>query len=243
MTAQAPDADSYFKIEDIAYDVGQIFGSTTEQGIARASRALYRAALEISGRKRRWTWLKTKDSFLTVLGNREYSLRVDAKEIHQVWIQGTNRQRLDRIPTSAFVERVPNPELATGIPTLFDFEGVDSNGATIISLYPVPSTALTIYYRFTRRIMPPRDPSNDIRVVWGMPPELREPLVQKAAALAIQGISSSKYDAMNEFAEMLISDAYADDQTSPATTFRAPLMEGRDAILDGPMLPPQFGRD
>lgn len=243
MISEIPEDDEFFRIENIAYDVAQIFGSTTDQGIGRARRCVYRAALYIGGHDRRWTWLKTKDSFFTTLGTREYSLRDDTKQIHQVWIQGTNRQRIDRMPTSQFVERVPNPELATGIPTLFDEEGVDSGGARIISLYPVPNGALEIFYRFTRRLMPFKDPTNDIRVLWGMPPEMLDVLTQKAAALAVQGISSSRFADLNMMAEQMIQAAYADDQAHPATTYRAPLMEGRDAILDGPMLPPQFGRD
>lgn len=238
-----PEDDEYFRIENIAYDVGLIFGSTTEQGLARARRCIYRAALYISGHDRRWTWLQTKDIFKTTGQVREYSIRQDVKTIHQMWMQGANRQRIDRIPTSQFVERVPNPDLATGIPRLFDEEGVDSSGAKIVSLYPIPASALDIYYRFTRQIMPPRAPEADIRVLWGMPPTMLEVLTQKAASLALQGTNSSKSTELAGMAEQLIDAAYAADQAKPATTYRAPMIDGRDAITDGPMLPPSFGRD
>lgn len=243
MSNQIPEDDEYFRIENIAYDVGLAFGSTTNQGIARARRCIYRAALALSGFDRRWTWLQVKDTFDTVIQQQEYSLRDDMKVLHQMWMQGTNRQRIDRIPTSQFVERVPNPDLATGIPRLFDEQGVDSSGAKVISLYPNPNAALTVYYRFTKRIMPPRDPSATIQTLWGMPAELLEPLVQKATAFALQGVNSARYEELNQLAEMLINDAYACDQAKPHTTYRAVMVEGRENIMDGPMLPSTYGWD
>lgn len=243
MSHNTPDDHEFFRISQIAYDVGLIFGSTTDQGMARCKRSIYRAALSLAGNDRRWSWLKTKDSFNTVSSQREYSIREDVKFIHQMWMEGVNRQRIDRIPTSQFVEQVPNPELSTGIPRLFDEEGVDSTGAPVISLYPVPASALEVKYRFTRDILPFKDDSNDIRVIWGMPPRLLEALTQKAAALAIQGTNSQKFRELDALAESLIEDAYAADQAKPYTTYRAPMIEGRDAISDGPQLPPTYGRD
>lgn len=244
MTTSAPEDNEFFRIENIAYDVGQIFGSTTDQGLARARRSIYRAALYIVGQDRRWTWLKTKDSLLTVASQREYSLRDDISDLQQqMWMEGSNRGRIDRIPTSDFVQRVPNPEEATGTPVLYDEEGVDSSGAKVVSFYPVPSSEIEIFYRFTRQIMPFNDPSEDIRTIWGMPAKMLEPLTQKAAALCVQGVSSSRFNDMNALAEALILDAYGSDQAKPATTFRAPMIRERDSLSDGVMLPPQFGRD
>ena len=244
MTTAAPEDNEFFRIENIAYDVGLAFGSTTDQALARIRRCIYRAALSIAGtEKRNWTWLKVKDSFNTVASESEYSLRSDVKVIHHLWMEGVSRQRIDRLPTTQFVERVPDSSLATGIPRLFDEQGVDSSGAKIISLYPVPASSLEVFYRFTRQIVPPTDPSNDIRVLWGMPEHLLEALTQKAAALAAQGISASKFAELSSFAAQLIDEAYADDQSKSHTTFRAPMIEGREALSDGPMLPPQYGRD
>ncbi len=230
MSHNIPDEADFYRIKEIAYDVGLIFGSTTDQGIARAKRCLYRAALSIAGQDKRWTWLQVKDSFNTIAQTREYSLRDDMKVLHQMWMQGTNRQRIDRIPTSSFVERVPNPDLATGIPRLYDEEGVDSSGAPVISLYPIPASALEVFYRFTRQLNPPKDDSADIRVVWGMPINLLEALTNKAAALCLQGVNSSRFDILNATAEAMIAEAYASNQSKTPTTYRAPIIEGRDAI-------------
>lgn len=200
--------------------------------------------LDIAGHDRRWTWLKTVDSFNTIVGTREYSLRRDTKlPIHQMWMEGINRQRIDRIPTSQFVEQVPNPELATGLPRLFDEEGVDSSGAPVVSLYPIPSTIVEVKYRFTRQILPASDPSQDVRVVWGLPVNMLEVLTQNAAAMAMQGTNSSNYFQVKGTARQLTEEAYAADQAKPHTSFRAPMISDRDSVQDGPMLPPAFGRD
>lgn len=244
MTLPIPEESEFFRIENIAYDVGLAFGSTTDQSQARIRRCIYRAALSIAGTEaRRWSWLKTQDSFMTVATEKEYSIRQDVKVLHHLWMEGVSRQRIDRLPTTQFVERVPDSSLATGIPRLFDEQGVDSSGAKIISLYPVPASQLEVFYRFTRKIVPFTDPSQDIRVLWGMPEQLLEALIQKSTALAAQGISASKFAELTTFAESLVEAAYADDQNSTPTTFRAPMIQGRDALEDGPMLPPQFSRD
>ncbi len=244
MTLPIPDENEFFRIENIAYDVGLVFGSTTDQALARIRRCIYRAALSIAGNEtRRWSWLKASDSFNSTALIPEYSLRRDVKVLHHLWMEGVSRQRIDRLPTTYFVERVPDASLATGIPRLFDEQGVDSSGAKVISLYPVPASELEIFYRFTRQVMPFSDPSQDIRTLWGMPENMLEALTQKSAALAAQGTSSAKFGELTSFAEQLIDDCYASDQAKPYTTYRAPMIQGREALSDGPMLPVNFGRD
>lgn len=244
MTLPIPDENEFFRIENIAYDVGLAFGSTTDQSLARIRRCIYRAALSIAGNEqRRWSWLKSVDSFMTSATVQDYQIRRDVKVLHHLWMEGVSRQRIDRLPTTQFVERVPDSSLATGIPRLFDEQGVNSSGAKIISLYPVPASELEVFYRFTRQIVPFNDPSADIRTLWGMPENLLEPLTNKAIALAAQGTSSAKFAELTTFAEQMIDDAYASDQSKQYTTYRAPMIQGRDALEDGPMLPPQFSRD
>lgn len=244
MTTETPEDYEFFRISNIAYDVGLIAGSTTDQGLARARRAIYRAALSIAGgEQRKWSWLRVKDFLTTVASVNEYSIRRDAKVIHEFWIPGTNRQRLDRLPTSIFTERVPNPELATGIPRLFDEQGVDSSGAKVFSFYPVPNDAIEIWYRFTRQILPFKDDSKDIRALWGFPEHMLEPLIQKSAALTVQGHNAERFLELDANAEALIAVAYADDQLKTNTTYRAPMIQSRDAQPDGPMLPPQYSKD
>lgn len=218
-----------------------IFGSTTDQGLTRSRRALNRAMLALAGTNRRWTWLKVKDTFNTISATREYSIRRDVKVLHQLWMSGANRQRIDRIPTSTFVERVPNPTEASGNPRFYDEEGVDSSGAKILSLYPVPASILEINYRFTRQIVPILTPEADIRSYWGVPEHLLEALTNKAAAFAMRGANNTKAMELEGLANAQIDEAYASDQESTPTTFRAPMQEGRDAVSDDVMLPSVYG--
>lgn len=243
MTRAAPEDYEMFRIENIAFDVGQIFGATTDQGIARARRCVYRAALYIAGQNRRWKWLKTKDSFLTIASTQEYSLRDDVKVLHQMWMEGATRGVIHRIPTTEKVRRITSPSETSGNPYLFDEEGVDSSGAPVISLWPVPASAIEVFYRFTRDILPPTDPSDEIMSYWGMPRRMLEPLTQKAAALCIEGVNSVRFDKLNGLAEALIEDAYAADQESTLTTFRAPMNGGRGDVYGDVQLPPQFDRE
>lgn len=236
------DPQDIFLFANIAYDAGVIFGSTTDQALMRVKRCVNRAMLDITRKDRRWSWLRTVWDLNTVANVREYSLDVKLKKLHQMWVTGLSRQKIDRIPTGKFVELVPNPTLSTGIPRLFDYEGVDSQAAIVISLYPMPSGIYPIKYRGTRKIDPIREDSTDVRAWWGMPDSLHEGLLQKAAALACQGVNNAKYLELNAAAEALIEDEYAADQSQPDTTYRAPMGDEYDMLSDGPMLPPQFGR-
>ncbi len=236
------DPNQLTRFSEIAQDVGSIFGSQTDQALTRVKRCINRAAISLAGQDRRWSWLQTKDSFVTASLVNEYSLNQDVRTIHQLWLPDLNRQRIDRIPTSKFVELVPNPTAATGIPRLFDEEGVDSSGAKIVSLYPMPSSVLTINYRYTKQMLPILDDNTDILQWWGLPLNLLECLTQKAAALASQGVNGARFLELNGMAEQIIAEAYACDQAKPWTSFRAPLGDEWDMIADGPSLPPQFGR-
>lgn len=235
------DPDELFQFGNVVFDAASIFGSTTDQAIARVRRCVNRAMIDINRKNRRWSWLKQIYSFNTVANQRIYSLDPTVKKIQQVWITGISRQRIDRIPTTKFVELVPNPELATGIPRLYDFEGVDSNGAIQISLYPMPGSLYPINVGHTKKIMPIKEDTTDVRSWWGMPDNLLSALTQKSAAYACQGINNSKYSELDMAAEALIEDEYAADQENPQTSFRAPMGDEFSMIADGPMLPPTFG--
>jgi hypothetical protein len=235
------DPDDIFRFGNIVYDVGVDFGSTTDQALARCRRAVNRAMLDITRKDRRWTWMNTVYDINTAQGVRIYSLDVTLKKLSYIWVTGLSRQKIDRIPTGKFVELVPNPELSQGIPRLYDEEGVDSQGALQISLYPVPSGIYALKYRGPRKIVPIKEDETDVRAWWGMPDSLHEALLQKAAAFACRGVNNAKSTELNMAAEALIEDEYDADQAKPGTSFRAPMGDEWDMISDGPMLPPQFG--
>jgi hypothetical protein len=238
-----PEEFELFRFGEVAYDVAQIFGVTTEQGLSRARRALNRAIIDIAGHDRKWSWLRTKTSLETIATEREYSLDPSARpDIQQFWMTGANRGVIDRVPTGKFVRNMPDPESYSGNPYLFDYEGVDSSGLVVVSFFPTPASAIEIFYRFTRHPMPIKDESKDIRVAWGIPPNMLETLTQRAAMLMVQGVNGERYDKMKADTDLQIKEAYAADQAKPGTIFRAP-MHGGPELYDGdPLLPSTFGR-
>lgn len=244
MPPTVPDENELFRFGEVAYDVAQIFGSTTEQGLTRARRALNRAMIYIAGHDRKWSWLRTKSSLMTVDDTREYSLDREARaDINHFWMEGSTRGKIYRVPTGQFVRSVPDPENYSGNPYLFDYEGVDSSGAVVVSFFPTPSAAIEVFYRFTRKIKPISEEDKDIRVAWGIPEDMLEALTQKAAAMCVQGISGERYDAMNAEAERLILEAYAADQSRQNTTYRAPMIDEGRPMEAEVLLPPEFGRE
>lgn len=236
-----PALDSFGKLSDVAFDVGLILGSTTAQGLAKSARLVNRAMRDIAGHDRRWSWLKGTDSFNTVAGQNEYSLPLYVRKEHLFWIPNNSRQKLDRIPERRFRELSPNPILAQGIPRLYGFEGVDSQGCIIISLYPVPNVILEVDYTFARRIVSIPDASMEITPFWGVPDDMYECLVNKAAALGMDGIDDERVTQFRMKAEQDVLDAYAADQSHPDTTYRAPMNGVDDLLSEGPMLPAEFG--
>ena len=238
MTHATPEIEDLYRFKNVAFDVAQIYGVTTPQGIARAKRSLNRAAISLVSKGRKWSWLKVVGSFDTIVDEIEYSLS-DVEKIHQMWIQDTNRRVLDEVTDEKFTKAVPDRTEASGTPSCYREEGVDSNGDKIISLYPVPSEVEEIFYRYTRRINPINNDEQDIRVAWGIPPSVLEPLTLLAAAMCCQGSNQRKYTELKLEAEAEIERAYAEDQHSPNKVYRAPI-HGAAPRDDGPQLPPTY---
>jgi hypothetical protein len=237
-----PEIDDLTSFEAIAYDVAVNFGNTSTQSQQKMQRHVNRAAQRIATwKKRRWSWLWVNDYFLTISGTEEYSLPLDVQDVMEFWIQDSNRQKLDRIPTGKFRELVPDATSDSGTPRLYDWRGVDSNGAKVVSLWPIPSADdLKIYYRYKRYITPIVNIQDNVRAKWGMPPDVIEGLVEWATALAFVGINDARQKEHMQIAETIIDQAYADDQENQDTTYRMTPFEG-DSMDDGPVFESRFG--
>ena len=241
MPPEIPEDEELFRFGEIAYDVAHIYGVTTEQGLKRARRSLNRAMIELVGHDRKWSWRKTKDSFMTVAGQREYSMQRDVRaDIQHFWMEGSNRGIIQRVPTTKFVKSEPDANTTNGTPTLFDYEGVDSSGCVVVSFFPIPASIIEIFFRHTKLIKPVSDVDKDIRSYWGLPENMLNALTQKAAAFCVQGTSQEKYLALNMEADRLIEEAYAADQARSNTRYIAREL-GADAGSDDPRLPVEFG--
>lgn len=192
------------------------------------------------GGQRTWSWMQVTDSFPTVSGTEEYSLRQDVQVLHELWIQGTNRTLLVRIPTTQRRRFVPDPSQYSGVPTMWDEAGVDTTGAKIVSLFPVPGGVYTVYYRFHKHVLPARQDQQDLRAYWGMPANVIECVIQMATALSFKGIDDDRYQLERGEAETMVDAAYAVDQVKGNTTIRVPA-NNTDDYHGGPKLPPAFG--
>lgn len=245
MPPEAPAANELFRFGELAFDVATIFGVTTEQGLKRARRSLNRAAIAIAGHDRNWSWLRVKDSLYTSSGIREYSLPEGLRaDIEHFWMEGSYRGKLTRIPTNRFVKAEPDASTTSGTPQFFDYEGVDSSGCMQFSFFPVPSARIQIHFRGTREIVPIDDDDKDVRAYWGLPQSMLEPLIKKAAAICVQGVSTQRFEQLSGEADALIEAAYAADQSRKNTTYRAPMIEASGGPeFDDPRLPPQFDRE
>ena len=237
-----PQIYELFRLEDLAYDVGFNSGNTGSQGIERGVRLLNRAAILIAGHDKRWSWLYAKDSVLTEVGQEEYSLACDVRELTSMWMEGSYRQKLDRIPTTQFTQLEPQSSSVTGTPRLYDLRGVDSSGNKVISLYPVPSVgSIEVFYRYYRQLLPLTDQQKSVISGWGMPVNLVPVLIEVATALSFQGLNDTRYNDQFTIANGSIESAYAADQARPDTIYRARDQAATLGADDGgARLPPEF---
>lgn len=238
----APDINELWRFENVAYDVAVNFGNTSDQSQRKMQRFLNRAAQMVATQKnRRWSWLYAKDYITTIESEGEYSLPSDLQKVNEFWIQDSNRQKLDRIPSGKFRELVPDDSEDSGTPRLYDFRGVDSNGSKVAFFWPIPSEAgLKIYFRYKRFITPIVNPQADVRSYWGMPQDVILAAVELATALALKSINDPRWKDQLILAEGMIDQAYADDQENPDTTYRMEPFEG-DSGDGEPVFESRFG--
>lgn len=235
-----PSQNQLYRFKDLAFDVASNFGNVTDQSQERMCRLINRAAVRIAGNKRRWSWLMTKDYFLTSDGIEEYSLNQDVAIPQMFWMEGANRQKLDRIPSVRFRELVPNSTEDSGNPRLYDYAGVDSSGCKVVTLWPIPSGELEIYYRYRRFTLPIQDKEANVWSRWGMPPNIIECLIEYATALAWKGVDDRRHTEQLLQAEAMVEDAYVADQENLDTTQRIPF-EHDQFYNDEPVFEARFG--
>lgn len=206
-------------------------------------RFLVRAAIRISTEKnRRWSWLDVTKSFDTIAGEETYTLPSCFKAAPRaLFIKGSNRRRLRRIPTNSFIDKVPDPSTDSGNPTFYDYAGVNSNGSRLITLWPIPAGVEEIFVRGKRVIVAPSNDEVDIRAAFGMPEDVIEALIEYATALAWKGQNDARYQEQMGEAQHLLDEAYAADQENNDTRKRARMMESEDYSDGDPQLPANFG--
>lgn len=228
-----------YSLQGIALDVARSFGNESSQSRERMKRFVNRAGIYIAGHDRKWTWMRVVDSFETATSVEEYSIP-GIRELQMFWIQDSPRQKLDRVPQRFFRQRIPEPQIATGIPRLYDKVGVDSSGDDVYSFYPIPSGVIEIFYAYFRDIDPMKHDHDTIMAYWGMPKSMREVLFQTAKAFAFDGVDSARYEKELAIADAMIEDAYGADQNNADTTVRASEQDPNTFLYDGPGLPSNY---
>lgn len=223
-------------------DIARQYGDESTQVKTRIGRLVNRAATLVIGHDRNWSWLKITSSFTTSASTETYSLDKPVRQLLHFYAQGDNRRVIKRIPSTQFRQYVPNPSLYSGLPTMWDEQGVDSTGSKIISLFPVPTAVETIYYQYFRHILPIKQDQQDLWSYWGMPPNVIECVIQMATALMFKGIDDDRYQLERGEAEAMTADAFGADQSKGGNTVIRSPMNDPDAYISGdPMLPPAFG--
>lgn len=229
-----------YRLENVTLDVARQFGNESSQSQDRIKRVINRAATLVAGNERKWSWMQVNEAFNTVSDKETYSLNQDVRELLQFWKTGENRGTIDRIGPSQFRKYVPDATVYSGVPRMWDEQGVDTNGAKIISLFPIPNGIYEVNYRYFRHLLPVRNDQTNLWAYWGMPPNVIECLIQMTTALMFKGIDDSRYKLERGEAEAMIQDAYSADQVKGNTTIRVPGTDP-DNMWSDPMLPPNFG--
>lgn len=229
-----------YRLENVTLDVARNYGNESTQMLAKIKRVINQAAILVAGHDRKWSWMLVNDSFNTVSGIENYHLNQDVRDLLLFWKTGENRGTIDRIGTGLFKKYVPDTTVYSGVPRMWDEQGVDTNGAKIISLFPVPGGVYEINYRYFRHLLPLRNDQNDLRSYWGMPPNIIEAcLIPMATALLYKHVDDDRYKTERGEAEAQIELAYGADQQKANTVIRVP-GDDPDRFYSDPMLPPNF---
>lgn len=229
-----------YKFENVILDIARQFGNESQKSQDRIARLVNRAMTLVIGANRQWRFLKKVETITTSASVSEYTLNTDVEEILLFWKTGSHRGPLTRIPEGQFRAFVPDESVYTGIPNLWDDEGVDSNGSMVVSFWPIPSGAVEIKYQYYRRLVPLRNPQQNLIAVWGVPPRVIEAIIQMATALTFKGIDDARYKAERAEAEEMAEAYFIADQFNGNTEIRVPAVHPGELIGGGPQLPSNY---
>jgi len=127
--------------------VGLNTGSTTFKDGARDYLNLI--GKDIQSREQ-WNWLFTSSTFATVASTQTYSLASDV--LTPLSFRNETENHVIIIKSTQDVDAADPDASITGDPRWAAINGIDSNGAIQVSLYPIPDGVDTIAYRYYRQI-------------------------------------------------------------------------------------------
>lgn len=235
-------ATDLFTLEDLATEVAQNYGDTSDITIAKAKKWINRALLRIN-EMGDWSWLMTFDAtFSTVSGTESYTLADGVKRVYSLFIQDTSRRVLRLMDDRTFREMNTSAVNPQGTPYSYRLYGRNStNGRRKVALWPVPNAVFTMYYDYRKDISLLSADTDDVRITCGMPAHMVDALIELASAIGYRELDDSDYESAMAEAVVRWQNLLADDLTEIDDRIRQRSFDDDFLPLGDPMLPPQFG--
>lgn len=236
-------ANSLFTLSELATQVANNYGATDDVTIAKAKQWINRALMRMR-RRGQWQFLEVLGgSFSTVASQEVYVMDTSILKINALWTKDTNR-KLVLLDNREFRESIVDGEDSTGDPSTYRLAGRDTaTGGLKIALWPVPSSATTIYVDSQKTIPLLTADSDDIRLITGMPDHYIEAVIDLASALGSKERDDGDYQAEIQEAELHVQALWLEDQTQLDDDLTSREFSSSYVIdSDDPVLPTKFGR-
>lgn len=239
-------ANSLYQLSDMAEQVAENYGDTSDITITKAKKWINRAGI-IFSEVGDWRFLNVYGEILST---------VVSQELYEVTPSGTNKvnkiltlyssqpiqRRIQLIEDRQFRRLYPN-NTATGFPYYYREAGRSTTvlDVPIIGLYPIPDSIITLRYDFKRQIPMLINDTDDPRLAWGMPQHYCELVIDLATAIGFRELDDSMHGEAYQEAMSRIAGAYKDDGANVENRFVFAPMESEDMdrFFD-PMLDPRF---
>lgn len=235
-------ADSLFTLDDIALQVAQNYGDTSDITIAKAEKWINRALLRIN-ELGDWSWLMKFDAtFNTTSGTETYTLGAGVKKIYALYYSDNVRRKLRLMDDRRFREVFTYNVTPTGTPLWYRLGGRSTiNGRRQVKLFPVPNATIAMYYDYRQEMPLLVNSTDDVRVVTGMPDHMVDALIEMATAISFREQDDSDYQSAIQEAEARLQRLLAEDETEIDDRIRMANFEGDSVYYGDPVLPPQYG--
>lgn len=233
-------ANSLFSLSDLAIQVAETYGDTSDFTLAKAKKWLNRGILYYA-ELGMWSFQRVYGQTIsTVAGTTEYT--VGALKINSIYMSSPIQRTIMLIEDRRFRELYPNSNFS-GVPFFWRRAGQSkvTVDAQIIGFYPIPDDVYTIKWDGIRTMDLMVNDTDDIRTVTGMPSKYVNMLIELAIAIGFKELDDAQYG--EQFQECLVrlKGLYGDDQTEIEDVMVFATIDNWDSnFYQDPVLPPQF---
>lgn len=235
-------ADSLYTLLDIATQVAQNYGDTSDITLAKAKQWVNRALIRID-EIGDFSWLmKFDETFNTVAGTETYTLVDGVKRIYAIYYQQNVRRKLRLMDDRRFREVFTYSVSPQGTPLWYRLYGRNAtNGNRKVALWPIPNNAIAIYYDYRKEMTLLVNDSDDVRSVTGMPGHMVDALIELATAISFRELDDSDYESAMAEAVGRWQKLLAEDLSEIDDNIRMKNFESDSIYFGDPVLPPQYG--